>query len=147
MKPIPQVINSLERKYGTCDPFSLAKELGICIRYEELGTVRGYYHKDLRQKFILLNRDLTEPQLRFTCAHELGHALLHPNENTPFLRKETLFSVSKLEVEANRFAVALLMKGIDGANELPISHIAAQIGVPEEVVSRYIPTVVELSLL
>ena len=139
MKPIPKVISSLVRKYGTCDPFSLAKELGICVRYEELGTVRAYYHKDLRQKFILLNRDLDEPQLRFTCAHELGHALLHPNENTPFLRKATLFSVSKLEVEANRFAVALLMRDIEGVEELPLSYIAARIGVPEKVVARFMP--------
>ena len=34
--------------------------------------------------------------------------MLHPNANTPFLRENTLFRVSKLETEANRFAVELL---------------------------------------
>ena len=46
---------------------------------------------------------------RFTCAHELGHAILHPNASTPFLRSKTLFSVDKLEIEANTFATTLLI--------------------------------------
>lgn len=44
-----------------------------------------------------------------TCAHELGHAILHPDENTAFLKKNTLFSTDKIEVEANTFAVELLL--------------------------------------
>lgn len=46
---------------------------------------------------------------KFVCAHELGHALLHPGINTPFLKASTLFSVNKLEREANEFAVELLL--------------------------------------
>ena len=45
----------------------------------------------------------------FTCAHELGHAILHPNASTPFLRSNTLLSVDKLEQEANLFATILLI--------------------------------------
>lgn len=137
MKTIPKIINDLVHKYTSCDPFYLAAELNIIVNFEELGSVRGYYHKDLRQKFILLNSSLSEPQARFTCAHELGHAILHPNENTPFLREATLFSVSKLENEANRFAIYLLLKGIDDA-ELPLSHIAAQIGISENIIIKYL---------
>jgi Zn-dependent peptidase ImmA (M78 family) len=54
---------------------------------------------------------------RFVCAHELGHAVLHPKSNTPFLRANTLFSVEKLELEANTFAVELLL--------------------PDEIISQY----------
>ena len=43
-----------------------------------------------------------------TIAHELGHAILHPKSNTPFLRANTLYSVNKLETEANRFMALLL---------------------------------------
>jgi Zn-dependent peptidase ImmA (M78 family) len=39
---------------------------------------------------------------------ELGHAILHPKSNTPFLRANTLYSVNKLETEANRFMALLL---------------------------------------
>ena len=46
---------------------------------------------------------------RTVCAHELGHAVLHTHANTPFLRKNTFFSVDKLEIEANTFAALLLI--------------------------------------
>ncbi|MGQ0440076.1 ImmA/IrrE family metallo-endopeptidase, partial [Bacillus sp. B-TM1] len=36
---------------------------------------------------------------RTVCAHELGHAVLHTHANTPFLRKNTFFSISNLSTE------------------------------------------------
>lgn len=69
------------------------------------------------QKFIHINQDLTEEQQRFTCCHELGHIILHPGLNTPFLRENTLFSVSKLETEANRFAICMFCDQ-DAAQEM-----------------------------
>jgi hypothetical protein len=38
----------------------------------------------------------------------LGHAILHPKENCYFLRTHTLLN-TKLEVEANKFAVEFLI--------------------------------------
>ena len=32
----------------------------------------------------------------FTCAHEVAHAILHPNLSTPFLRAHTRFSVGEI---------------------------------------------------
>ena len=55
------------------------------------------------------NTDLSESEQRFSCAHELGHALLHPDANTPFLTKYTYLSVDKYEIEANKFALKLLI--------------------------------------
>ncbi len=52
---------------------------------------------------------MNDIELKYTCAHELGHALLHPNTSTPFLQSKTLLSVDKLEIEANTFAVHLLI--------------------------------------
>lgn len=43
------------------------------------------------------------------CHTELGHALLHPKANTPFLLSSTLLSVDKLEIEANSFAIEMLL--------------------------------------
>lgn len=104
---IKQFVRSLVSENGTFSPFEIAENKGIIIQMEPLGTIRGYYSKALRTKFIHINCDLDEYQQKFTCAHELGHALLHPNACTPFLREHTLFSVDKLEVEANRFATCL----------------------------------------
>lgn len=104
---IKQFVRSLVSENGTFNPFEIAENKGIVIQMEPLGTIRGYYSKALRTKFIHINCDLDEYQQKFTCAHELGHALLHPDLSTPFLRESTLFSVDKLEVEANRFAACL----------------------------------------
>lgn len=103
------LIRKLERKYQTRNPFDLAKALGILILMEDLGTINGYYNKQLRIKQIHINYNLPEHLQILTCAHELGHALLHPNSSTPFLRSCTFFSVDRMEIEANKFAMELLL--------------------------------------
>ena len=87
----------------------MANALKISVFYEESGTINGYYNKPLRMKQIHINQNLNECDAKFTCAHELGHAILHPNASTPFLRSKTFLSVDKLEIEANTFAVDLLI--------------------------------------
>lgn len=100
-------VERLCKQCGTRDPFAIAEQLHIIVLYEPLGAIRGYCSQTLRQQFIHINQDLDPLQQHFTCCHELGHAVLHPKMNTPFLREQTLFSVNKFEVEANRFAILL----------------------------------------
>ena len=106
---LKDTIFNLTKKYNTSDPFELADALNISVFYEELGTINGYYNKPLRMKQIHINQNLNDRDAKFTCAHELGHAILHPNASTPFLRSKTFLSVDKLEIEANTFAVNLLI--------------------------------------
>ena len=106
---VNNTIFRLTKKYNTSDPFELADALKISVFFEELGTINGYYNKPLRMKQIHINQNLSERDAKFTCAHELGHAILHPNASTPFLRSKTFLSVDKLETEANTFAVNLLI--------------------------------------
>ena len=108
MLNIKDTVERLCKKCGTRDPFEIAKQLHITVLYEALGDIRGYCSLVLQQQFIHINQDLDPLQQRFTCCHELGHAILHPGINTPFLRGKTQFSVNKFEVEANRFAILLL---------------------------------------
>ena len=108
-----ELINKLYKKYYTTNPIELAKCLNIKILFEELGSINGYYNTAFRQKFIHINSNLEEQKQKFTIAHELGHALLHPKANTHFLRENTLFSINKLEKEANLFAVNLLISDED----------------------------------
>lgn len=132
---IKQFVRSLVSENGTFSPFEIAENKGIIIQMEPLGTIRGYYSKALRTKFIHINCDLDEYQQKFTCAHELGHALLHPDLSTPFLRESTLFSVDKLEVEANRFAACLcypdLREEFDGCSS---AQIAESLQLPPSLV-------------
>lgn len=106
---IKDTILHLTKKYNTSNPFELANALKIAVYHEELGSINGYYNNPLRMKQIHINSSLNKHDAEYTCAHELGHAVMHPNASTPFLRSKTLLSVDKLEIEANTFAVILLI--------------------------------------
>ncbi len=105
---IRKTVETLCRRHQTRDPLKICRDKGIVVLFEPLGSIRGYYSCSHRCKVIHLNEALDEQQQLFTCCHELGHALLHPKANTPYLRANTLFSVNRLEQEANCFAVCLL---------------------------------------
>lgn len=105
---IKKVADCICKKYQSRNPFEIASDEGYIILDEPLGGVCGYYNKAFRQKMIHLNQNLSEEERRRTCAHELGHGVLHPDSNTPFLRANTLFPIGKYEKEAEHFAVDLL---------------------------------------
>jgi Zn-dependent peptidase ImmA (M78 family) len=138
MKVIKEIVRQLIKKHKSNDPFQIAKEKNIIILFAELGNTLGFYSSYKRIQFIHINNQLNEMMQRFVCAHELGHAVLHPKSNTPFLRANTLFSVEKLEVEANTFAVELLLPDdiiTQYQNtELTIYDVAEIYSVPRELV-------------
>ncbi|UYZ37233.1 ImmA/IrrE family metallo-endopeptidase [Clostridium beijerinckii] len=131
-------INKLKKKYGTNNPFDIAKGEEIIVIYESLGSIRGYYNKYARQKFIHINEDLDEIQRLVTCGHELGHAQLHPNANTPFFKSNTFYSVNKLERQANKFDAHLLIdiESIDNylLENCSYEQLASILNLPVELV-------------
>lgn len=106
---IREEVAYLKRYYKTDDPFDVIRAKNILLLYEELGLIKGYYNRVLRQKQIHINCNLEGNQRIFTATHELGHAVMHPKANTPFLLANTYQSVDKLEIEANKFAVEFLI--------------------------------------
>ena len=132
---IKKKIAYLKKKYCTSNPFELADALGILVIKEDLGSIEGYYNKQLRQKQIHINCNLSEKDILFTCAHELGHALLHPDSNTKFLRNNTLLSVDKLEREANYFAIELLVsdEAIQEYKSYTIEQLSRLLGYSERL--------------
>ena len=89
----------------------------------------------LMMKTKVLNCNLTENDERFVLAHELGHAIMHENLNTPFLTENTLFSKNKFEREANTFAIELLVPDAEiiEHTELTIVQLARMTGYAEEL--------------
>lgn len=138
MNWIQQVVTKLVTKYKTTDPFELSSSMNIhLVPWDLHEEINGFYKYDRRNKYIFYNNNLSEELQRFVCAHELGHAVLHPRSNTPFLKTNTLFSVEKIEVEANTFAVELLLPN-DFINDfkdtsLSIYEITKMFGIPKEV--------------
>lgn len=106
---IKSKVNELIDRHNTADPYELANAEGIIILKENLGGIFGYYSNQYRQKIIHINSEIPEKRQLTTCAHELGHAILHPDSNTSFLRENTFCSINKLERQANLFAAELLI--------------------------------------
>ena len=103
--------DELVRRHESRNPLTIARELGINVVFEELGSINGYYNSIGRVRFIHINSSCRNRSL--VCAHELGHAVLHPKESTHFMRKHTLFSVDRFEKEATYFASCLLISDDD----------------------------------
>jgi Zn-dependent peptidase ImmA (M78 family) len=135
---IRDTVKLLIAKYKSSDPFEIAKLRNILIFNWSLGNIFGYYTTRRRVQMIYLNTDIRDDYLRrFVCAHELGHAILHPKVNTPFMRQNSLFSVSKIEHEANEFAVELTIPD-EALYEyqgscLTVQEVATTYGVPQEL--------------
>lgn len=124
----------LVKKHKTNDPIELASLLKIhVIPWDLHEEINGFYKYDRRNKYIFYNINLSDEMHRFVSAHELGHAILHPKVNTPFMRANTLFSVEKIEVEANTFAIELLLPDelIIEYHHLTINQIANMSGIPQ----------------
>ncbi|MDH5161476.1 ImmA/IrrE family metallo-endopeptidase [Heyndrickxia oleronia] len=134
MEFILEKINYLIKVYKTNCPFKIAKKLGIEIVYEDLGKTLGYFNQFCRIKIIHINEKTSEYQKMFICAHELGHAIFHPEANTPFLKKKTLFSTDKIELEANLFAVRLLFSKDYYDDHLNLKDAVELYGIPEKLI-------------
>ena len=130
-----KIAEKLIKKFHTNCPFQLAREMGVVILFERLGNTLGYFNKYKRIRIIHINQELSEADQQFACAHELGHSVLHPAVNTPFLKRNTLFSISKIEREANEFAIELLLPDtlLHEYNDISLSQIAATCGVPHNL--------------
>ncbi|MEK4024437.1 ImmA/IrrE family metallo-endopeptidase [Sporosarcina sp. FSL W7-1283] len=133
-----QTAAKLMAKYQTNNPFEIAEQRGITVLYESLGSALGFYNSYKRIQFIHINNAIEERLQTFVCAHELGHAILHPKASTSFMKRNTFFAVEQVEVEANRFAVELLMPDESlyehTSRTMTVQELASVYGVPEEIV-------------
>ncbi|MBW8350733.1 ImmA/IrrE family metallo-endopeptidase [Bacillus sp. IITD106] len=135
---IKDKVKTLIEEYLTNDPFEIADYKNITVYFHPLHEeIMGYYKYIRRNKFIVINSDLNNGLKLFTVAHELAHSELHPKLSTPFLKRKTLLSVDKIENEANRFAVELLLPDeviYEHANtNLSISELSKMFQIPEEI--------------
>lgn len=140
MGKIKGKVNSLIAKYKTRDVFELCDYLGIHIKYDIIGSVKGYFFNDKGIKIITLNYNLDDWEIKVVLAHELGHAILHEETNICFLKNYTFFNENKAENEANEFASHLLISDEElrefsiGKDSVCLESISSEFNVPIELV-------------
>lgn len=110
---ISSIARKLAKKYKTNNPLQLSEWLNVDIIVFPLGNIYGFYKYTHRNKQIYINSDLEYENKIIVCSHELGHAVLHPRENCPFLKAYTFSFEDRLELEANLFGTYLLSCFID----------------------------------
>ena len=113
---VKKEVDYLVDTYGTTDPVSLIKDTGACIvdTIDLPDSTLGMTVSSYGQTTMLISPKLEYPKKDFVLAHELGHIILHSGESTTFfIRLESSTQVSKIEAEANEFALALLLKKVD----------------------------------
>ncbi|WP_080875590.1 ImmA/IrrE family metallo-endopeptidase [Oceanobacillus timonensis] len=133
---IEKKVNQLVDKYGSRDPFEICRVMGIDIIYMPLGKSRkGFFSRLYRTAAILINEDLSYEKQKTTCAHELGHIILHSELNAAFLNSNTYQITDKYEIEANEFMLELLFN----ENEpypITIEEATEEYGIPEQLLKK-----------
>lgn len=108
-KNIENIVEYYVKKCNSRNPFDIAKYLNIQLQIGDLGTPCGCYMFLKNHRCIFLNENLSENEMNLVMSHELGHAIMHRKLNCYFIRNKTLLLNSKIEKEANLFAVDLLI--------------------------------------
>ena len=119
---IQTMVEELLAKNGITEapisPPQIAKACGARVSVDSLeGDLSGFLYRDKEQSVIGVNTHHSQTRQNFTIAHELGHLLLHDQEQFHVdhqfrvrLRNDlSSQGVDEAEREANFFAAALLM--------------------------------------
>ena len=125
-----EVVHQLIQRCDSSDPFQIADCLGIHTLFCDIG-----------EQFIVISTRIELFRQRVVCAHELGHAILHPDLCTPFYTEHTWLSSDKFEYQANLFATELILSSFspEELEGFGVEQIAILTGLPV----RYLLDVVE----
>ena len=110
---VKRLVDSLVRKYNTRNPFEIINNLNVIVVFYPLRGAKGFYQYFQRNNIIYIDESLSYHERLFVCAHELGHMLMHKKSNAIFMDSRTQLNTTKYELEANRFAMDLLIADND----------------------------------
>lgn len=139
---IKRRVEQIARKYRTRDPFEMIKGMNVILVYYPLEGVHGFYQYFQRNNIIYLDERLSENEQRFVLAHELGHMFLHKKANAIFMDTRTQFNTDKFELEANTFAIDLLLPNslLEEYKEFTIEQISRITGYHQRLIELRLST-------
>ena len=106
---IKKKADSLVRKFQTRNPLEIIQGLNVILVFAPLVDTRAFYQYFQRNNNIYIDENLTKHEQAFECAHEMGHMFLHKKANAIFMDTRTSFNTNKFEIEADTFAMNLLI--------------------------------------
>ena len=130
-------VKALIKKYRTRDPFEMIQGMNAILVYYPLDDgVRGFYQYYKRNNIIYIDERLSQHDRAFVLSHEMGHMFLHKTANAIFMDTRTQFNTQKYELQANKFAVELLIPDeiISENCQLTESQLARLTGYSEELI-------------
>lgn len=114
-KSIIEFAKSFRKEWKTNDPFEIAKRYNIQVMFRD-SAISSFTAQTFKVEgypvIISINSRYPEFARKVLCAHELGHALLH-NEVVNYFAITSTNVTTDVELEANLFALALLMENED----------------------------------
>lgn len=125
-------------KERVIDLYRIAESNGIKIvdeNFEE--NISGLFVKENGGYIIAVNQNHSKTRKRFTIAHEIGHFILHKEENLHYDPN------TKVDTE-----IFLRADGVISGNETEANHFAAELLMPEEMVCddfKKMPNVIQLA--
>ncbi|MCU6765593.1 ImmA/IrrE family metallo-endopeptidase [Blautia ammoniilytica] len=133
---IKRRVEQIVRKYRTRDPFEMIKGMNVILVYYPLEGVHGFYQYFQRNNIIYLDERLSKNEQRFVLAHELGHMFLHKKANAIFMDTRTQFNTDKFELEANTFAIDLLLPDslLEEYKEFTVEQISRLTGYHKKLI-------------
>ena len=107
---LSKIGSSLVRRCETRDPFRIADELGVEVLFcEDFGRLKGMYRVIKRNRFILLNKDLSDRMMRIVCAHVIEEAAISKEPEaeqldlfTDYAEEEARRKAEETELERER---------------------------------------------
>ncbi len=124
-------------KYQSRNPFEIIRGMkNVTLIIIPLTDVRGFYQYFKRNCIIYVNENLPEHEKIYVCAHELGHLFLHKKANHIYMDTKTNFNTDKFEIEANKFAIELLISDEEllEYREFNIRQLSRLFGYSEQLI-------------
>lgn len=136
MTYIRDLARSIRNQYGTDNPFVLCDKMDIAVLFTDLPEItKGFFFVLRGKRIINLNLSLAEEEKTAVCAHELGHAILHPTSNSPFLSSNTNLILGRYEREADYFSACLILDDLDKlCRDCTMEQLAGEYNLPLRVV-------------
>lgn len=150
-----QLLQKYEIKQPHVDVDKLAEQLGIQVQSKALDSeVSGTLYRHDHKALIVVNSSESPVRKRFTVAHEIGHYMMHKDQDIHIDSNQTYFrrtdSPADLrESEANQFAAALLMPKsmLEAERELNVEKLAKKYKVSAQAMTYRLINLQMISLV